>query len=196
MGWAMIATLSGICTMSRPGSAAVVVEAGGVGYWVHTNASPDEGDELKMFVRYTVHQEVPRLYGFVTPEETGCFDLLTSAPGVGPSTALSVLCSMSPEAVYRALGPSGRPEDLSDAVPGVGPKSAQRMAAALKDKVPSVAPADESIAVLPAASEAAAALERMGFSRSEASEAVAEAVRSGECGQDVSELMQAALARL
>lgn len=174
-----------------------------MGYWVFLNYVPSAGDAVEVFVSHTVKDEVPRLYGFRGLDELECFELLVSAPGVGPSTALSVLCAMEPADVYRALGTSGRPEDLSDAVSGVGPKSAQRMAAALGDKVPSVPGPQASPAAGSDADSAIGALERMGFSRSEASAAVTEALRSCPEGpaaagapDPVGDLVAAALATL
>ena len=73
------------------------------------------------------------LYGFFTREEREMFRHLISVTGVGPKSALFVLGSL-PLADLRLAILTGDIGMLSRA-PGVGKKTAQRIALELKDKV-------------------------------------------------------------
>ena len=73
------------------------------------------------------------LYGFATREEKELFLQLTSVSGIGPKTALGVLGAMSLRDLSMAIL-LGDVTALSRA-PGIGKKTAQRIALELKDKI-------------------------------------------------------------
>lgn len=73
------------------------------------------------------------LYGFITREERDIFRHLISVTGIGPKGALSVLGSL-PISDLRLAILTGDVGMLSRA-PGIGKKTAQRIALELKDKL-------------------------------------------------------------
>ena len=93
------------------------------------------------------------LFGFATREEKEMFLQLTSVSGIGPKTALGVLGAMPLRELNLAIL-LGDVNALSRA-PGIGKKTAQRIALELKDKI---SQADVSAAAVPAQGAAAPAL--------------------------------------
>ncbi|MGH7906774.1 MAG: Holliday junction branch migration protein RuvA, partial [Candidatus Binataceae bacterium] len=73
------------------------------------------------------------LYGFAASAEKRAFDFLMQVQHVGPKLALAVLSVLSPEELVTAINR----EDVAriDAVPGVGPKVAERVVRELRDKM-------------------------------------------------------------
>lgn len=131
----MIASLRGTLAVREPGR--VVVETGGVGYEVIVPLAtyyrlPTVGSEVFLQIRQVVREDALLLYGFSEAVEKLAFDLLTQVQHVGPKHALSVLSVMSPEDLSDAIAR----EDIRklDAVPGVGPKVAERIVRELRDK--------------------------------------------------------------
>lgn len=117
------------------------------------------------------------LFGFYSREEKQMFSRLTAISGIGPKTALGILGSMSLRDLQLAIM-TGDITALSRA-PGIGKKTAQRIALELKEhvsaeelagsgitvKVDSAAPQD-------GVAEAIMALQSLGYSASEAAKAV------------------------
>ncbi|MFY0607269.1 MAG: Holliday junction branch migration protein RuvA [Cyclobacteriaceae bacterium] len=115
----------------------VVVDVGGVGYEAKisliTYAAIKELDQTKLYTHLHVKEDSHTLFGFSEESEKKRFLDLISISGVGPSTGLMVLSSLSPEEIQRAI--------LSDdvktiqGVKGIGLKTAQRIILELKDKM-------------------------------------------------------------
>ena len=170
--------------------ARIVLSVGGVGYDlavpVGTAEELKRGARVRLHVHLHVTDGEPRLFGFAEREERDLFRLLLGVNGVGPSTALSILSTLRPPELARAVEEGD--VDALRRVRGVGEKTAQRLLLELKGKV--VAPA----AAAPRGFEpdAIAALVSLGFSRREAEEAVERAVRAGK-PRDLESLVRAAL---
>jgi holliday junction DNA helicase RuvA len=116
----------------------VVVEtSGGVGYEAKislaTYAAIKDLDTVKLYTHLHVKEDAHTLYGFSAQSEKVRFLDLTSISGVGPSTGLMILSSLSPEELQTAIAN----EDLKtiQAVKGIGAKTAQRIILELKDKM-------------------------------------------------------------
>lgn len=132
----MIASLSGRLRSREAGR--IVVETGGVGYEVLVPLStfyrlPIAGAPVALEIRQVVREDLLALYGFIEPAEKLAFDLLMQVQHVGPKLALAILSVLSPEDLVAAIGR----EDVAriDAVPGVGPKVAERVVRELRDKI-------------------------------------------------------------
>ncbi len=132
----MIATLTGILALRD--AARLIVETGGVGYEVFIPLStyyklPAAGDQVRLEIRQVVREDAITLYGFIDSAEKRAFDLLMQVQHVGPKLALAILSVLAPEELVAAIGR----EDVEriDAVPGVGPKVAERVVRELRDKV-------------------------------------------------------------
>ncbi len=131
----MIASLTGTLTVRDAGR--IVVETGGVGYEVLIPLSTfyrlaATGDRVALEIRQVVREDAITLYGFSSAIEKRAFDLLMSVQHVGPKLALAILSVLAPEELVAAIikGDVAR----IDAVPGVGPKVAERVVRELRDK--------------------------------------------------------------
>jgi Holliday junction DNA helicase RuvA len=132
----MIASIKGTLEVREPGR--VVLSTAGVGYEIFVPLTtfyrlPALGDTVGLEVRQVVREDAITLYGFSSSTEKGAFDLLLSVQHVGPKLALAVLSVLEPADLVAAI----RREDVDaiDAVPGVGPKVAERVVRELRDKV-------------------------------------------------------------
>ncbi|MCX7843702.1 MAG: Holliday junction branch migration protein RuvA [Clostridia bacterium] len=144
----------------------VVVEANGVGYKINTALSTIEsigqiGSEVKLFTHLYVREDIMNLYGFMTQEELGMFELLISVSGVGPKAAVSLLSAVSPSKFGLAVITDDA-KTLTKAQ-GIGTKMAQRIILELKDKIKK-----EQLAATDSFKEEKAAVDRAGSRASEA----------------------------
>jgi len=119
-------------------SAEVIVDVNGVGYRVVVSsrtatALPPVGTEQSFSVSTYVRESAIVLYGFPAAEERRTFELLIGAHGVGPALSLAILSVLPPAALARAVA-SGDLDALM-AVPGVGRKTAQRLAVELAERL-------------------------------------------------------------
>ena len=115
----------------------VIIDVGGVGYEVkislHTFSKVKDQENVQLFTHFHVKEDAQILFGFADTHEKQVFLHLISISGVGPSTGLMVLSSLSPEEVEQAI----LSEDVRtiQGVKGIGAKTAQRIILELKDKV-------------------------------------------------------------
>ena len=163
----------------------LVIEAGGVGYSLYCslntlqNALP-VGEMMRVYTYLNVTQDGISLFGFGTKEEREMFLRLTGISGIGPKTAIGILGSMSMRELTRAIV-MGDTATLSRA-PGIGKKTAQRIALELKEQISSdeVEGLSASVAgVVPSAlqqndpvTEAMIALQSLGYTQGEAMQAL------------------------
>lgn len=176
----MIAKLKGVVDTIDADSA--IVDVGGVGYLVSASARTlrelAAGDEVTVLVETIVREDAIALYGFLETAERDWFRILTTVQGVGARVALSILSTLSPDEIARAIAAQDRATLSRPA--GVGPKLAARLATELKDKAAAfgVAPLGKGVEApaMPAGSineDAVSALVNLGYKRVEAFGAVA-----------------------
>ena len=180
----MIASLRGILLERTAG--ACVIECAGVGYLVQVSAHtaqslPVPGRELTLRTRQVVREDSVQLFGFSGAEELGLFDMLIGVSGVGPKLALAVLSGLKPPALARAI----REEQVGAlvAIPGIGRKTAERLIVDLRDKLDALPAAGRDAGVVAGSAEfddAVAALVRLGYTVTEAKEAIRKAAEGGE----------------
>lgn len=131
----MIASLSGRIQEKYPDS--LVVEVGGIGLQVFVPATlRDEvriGETLFLHTHLVVRQDAFSLFGFETREAKEFFNLLLGVNGVGPRLALTVLSTLSPDAIRRAI--FHEQAEVFNRVPGIGKKTAQKILLQLQDKI-------------------------------------------------------------
>ena len=168
----MIATLRGEITQIE--DAALILEVGGVGLRVAVPAPLRGrlrvGEVILLYTHLVVREDALTLYGFETQSERELFNILLGVDGIGPKVALSVLSTMTIDSIQRAV--FADEADLLSRVPGVGKKTAQKMALHLKDKLK---PTDALATVAMMSdtdSEVLAALTALGYSVVEAQSAI------------------------
>ncbi len=132
----MIAFLTGRLAFKAPTHLTLDVQ--GVGYEVHIPLStyyalPNLDEVTALNIHTHLREDAIQLFGFLSQSEKESFLLLTSVSGIGPKLALSALSSLSVTDLVHAI----QSEDIEKlaTVPGIGKKSAGRIALELKDKV-------------------------------------------------------------
>lgn len=168
----MIATIRG--EISQIEDNALVVEVGGVGVRVFVPAPLrgrlKTGEALFLFTHLVVREDALILYGFESQADRELFNILLGVDGVGPKVALSVLSTLSLDAVQRAV--FAEEPDIFSRVPGVGKKSAQKIALHLKDKLKPADSLSKIAALSDTDGEVIAALTALGYSVVEAQAAL------------------------
>ena len=132
----MFAYLKGSLEVKTKGY--IVVDVGGVGYKVFMSETAIEklgeiGSIVKVHTYLRVREDDMSLYGFNTNEELRMFELLLSVSGIGAKSAISILSNITPSSF--ALAVISNDVAKIKALPGIGPKSAQRIILELKDKI-------------------------------------------------------------
>jgi len=168
----MIATLRG--EISQIEENALIIEVGGVGMRVFAPAPLRTrlkvGEVAFLFTHLVVREDALTLYGFESQTDRDLFNILLGVDGVGPRVALSVLSTMTLDAVQRAV--FADEAELLSRVPGVGKKTAQKIALHLKDKLKPTDTLNQVAAMSDADSEVLAALTSLGYSVVEAQAAI------------------------
>ena len=133
----MIAYLRGRLFEKHP--TRVIVDVNGVGYEVavplstfYTLGYP--GGEVSLRVHTHVREDQLALYGFGTPLELAVFERLIGVSGIGPKLALAVLSGLEPRELVAAIERADIGRLTS--IPGVGKKTAERIAMELRDRLP------------------------------------------------------------
>lgn len=187
-----------------------MLEVGGVGYDVVVPLGalgrlPAGAEQVTLHVHTHVREDALALFGFTTTQDRTAFRALLGITGIGPKVAMAILGALDAPALFAAVART----DLAvlRSVPGVGKKTAERIALELRDKVLSGALSDAMHGGAPAAppspgardgSRDAAlgvvtgALVTMGYKPSEASRAVG-VIREGSDGKSPDQLLREAL---
>ena len=178
----MIAQIKGILIEKTP--TYVVIDCGGVGYELKISLntfSQIEGEaNCLLYTHFVVREDAQLLYGFKEKSERELFRLLTSVSGVGPSTAIMILSSLSPDETKNAIV-SGDVNTLKS-VKGIGQKSAERVIVDLKDKISGIEVSSSNFAVSnnTIKEEALSALMMLGFAKKPAEKALEKALLTEE----------------
>jgi len=178
------------------GDGYVVIRTGGLGFKVRVPDNipaqiKDVEQALDLFTYFHVRENQLSLYGFLTREKRSLFELLLDISGVGPTVALSLLSTISPDALRQSVL-QDEPRLLTR-VPGIGSKTAKKIIFNLKDEV---IPAEGKATPLltDADTEVIAALTELGFSLVEAQSALQDIPRDE--GLSIEERIRLALSSL
>ena len=161
----------------------VLIESHGVGYRAIISASTlahlgGLGATAFLHIHTHVREDALTLYGFGSREERMCFEALIGAHGVGPSVALAILATHSPNALIRILN-NDDVNALCD-VPGIGKKTAAKLLIELKSRLDlplldlssSVLGGDQETGMTDGRREVRAALSGLGYAGDEIREAM------------------------
>ena len=180
----MLHYIKGKFTMRIEGG--VAVEAGGLGYEV---AVPDnsavylaqEGEAVTLYLYMAVREDDVSLYGFTEKEGLTLFKQLITVNGVGAKAAMAILSVAPVSELKKAI--AFEDVDFLTRASGIGKKTAQRIVLEHRDKIGSIAGGTAAAPVyadIGAAdseagkrAEAINALISLGYSRTEAANAVA-----------------------
>lgn len=134
----MIATVEG--EVIGIGESSLVVQVGG-GIGLQIFAPTPLRARLRMmehvflYTHLIVREDLLALYGFEGEQEREYFILLLGVNGVGPRLALSVISTLSVDAIRRAV--ASEQSEVFSRVPGVGKRTAQKVLLHLQDKLKS-----------------------------------------------------------
>lgn len=188
----MISSLRGTVLAITPDS--LVIEVGGVGFKVLIPASVSEGLDgvgrtAQLHTYLAVREDALTLYGFATEEQRSLFELLLGVNGVGPKVALSILGSLSPDILRRAVAHE-QPE-VFNRVSGVGKKTAEKIVFHLRDRVGKDVGLGAITSLSDRDTEVIAALTTLGYSLVEAQAALQSIAK--DAPNDVEERVRLAL---
>ena len=114
-----------------------VVECAGVGYGVNislnTFAALQGKQEVKLWITEAIREDAYQLWGFAARQERELFLLLTSVSGIGAAMARMILSAMNPAELCGVISEGN--DKMLRQVKGIGPKAAQRISVALRDKI-------------------------------------------------------------
>jgi holliday junction DNA helicase RuvA len=203
----MIGKLSGV--VDSFGDDWVVLDVHGVGYVAHCSVKtleslPSRGEAAVLFIETQIREDQIRLVGFASAVEREWFRLLLTVQGVGSRVALAVLGTLNVSELASAVALQDKA--MIARAPGVGPKVAARIAAELKDHAPGIVGVDmgvirlqselgDKVAPKPAA-EAVSALVNLGYGQTQASAAIAAAMREAGDGAEKACLIRLGLKEL
>ena len=116
----------------------IVVETNGVGFNIKVPVSvievmPRIGEEVKIYTYLNVREDEMSLFGFLTRDDLNVFKLLITVSGIGPKVGIGIMSNISADDLrYAVLG-----DDVNTikSLPGIGPKTAQKLIIELKDKL-------------------------------------------------------------
>ena len=182
-----------------------VIDVGGVGYEAEITtgaaatlaaaaaAAAAEG-AVELFTHLVTREDGQSLFGFANAAERDLFRSLIKVSGVGPKLAITLLSGISPEQFSAAItdGDIG----MLTRIPGIGRKTASRLAMELRDKIPVVAAGPQMPEGDQAAAEAVQALTGLGYRDREAAEVVGAVLDETGPGAEVEDLVRQALRRM
>lgn len=193
----MIDYIKGSITSLTPAS--VIVETGGVGYFINisltTYSRIEEKKEIRILIHEVIREDSHMLFGFAGDDERNIFKSLISVSGVGANTARMMLSSLSPEEIERAV--VGSDVRLLQSIKGIGLKTAQRIIVDLKDKLGKSPATGEIFATKDNTNrdEALSALVMLGFAKNAVSKVLDRIIRE-EKNLTVEDMIKKALKNL
>ena len=204
----MIAKLTG--RLDSVSTNYLILDVNGVGYQVFASSRTLSrlglpGEPVSLLIDTQVREDAFNLFGFADVAEQQWFRLLTSVQGVGAKVAMGILGSMPPDQLVFAIA-SGDAGAMRQA-DGVGPKLAARIVTELKDKVGKL---DLPVAAKTKASgkggreespanidnDAVSALINLGYTRSDAYQAVLNAKQKSNDNSKLNDIIKPALKEL
>lgn len=172
----------------------LIVETGGVGYKI--SVSPDTLSKLKkpeekifLWTHTHVREDILDLYGFLDREELEFFQMLINVSGIGPKGALSILGIASIETLRKAIS-TGDTAYLTK-VSGIGRKTAEKIIIELRDKMGE----EKTGTSLQGELDALEALKSLGYSQSEAREALKKVLPNTDTNTKIREALKVLAAK-
>ncbi|MFB2939121.1 Holliday junction branch migration protein RuvA [Aerosakkonemataceae cyanobacterium BLCC-F154] len=116
----------------------LILEVNSIGYELQipsyfAQQLPEVGATIQVFTHYQVKEEQAVLYGFSSPAERDLFRQLISVSGIGAALAIALLDTLGLPDLVQAIV-TGNIRALTK-TPGVGNKTAERMALELRTKL-------------------------------------------------------------
>ena len=178
-----------------------VIECGGVGYVMqislNTSSRIKENSTCKLFTEQLyIRDDMPRFYGFADADERILFRKLVSVSGVGGTSALLMLSSLSAAEIQQAIATSN--VALLKSVKGIGEKTAQRIIVDLTGKMGVVNEIPQNFlgAHNKIKEEALIALVNLGFAKQVAEKGIEKVIKADPSERTVEQLIKDTLKNL
>jgi len=173
----MISFLSGNILSCKP--TRIVLDVHGVGYEIHIPLSTYEkistATSTRLFIHMVVRENAISLYGFNSEEEQQIFSLLLTISGIGPSIAISILSSMTPQQILSAV----KNDQIAafKSIPGIGQSKSEKIIFELKRKLKKLDTIlSQESTTTPYMKDAIEALVSLGFDEKQASSTVSSVI--------------------
>ena len=160
----------------------LVIDCNGIGYEVNislnTYSQIGSEEKIKLYTHLQIKEDSHTLYGFFSTFERDIFRLLISVSGIGASTARTMLSSLDPNSIQKAIV-SENVETIKS-IKGIGLKTAQRVIIELKDKMFNLYESGEipDIKSNTIKEESLSALEVLGYSRRQSEKVIDNIIQS------------------
>ncbi|MGI6177614.1 MAG: Holliday junction branch migration protein RuvA [Eubacterium sp.] len=177
----MIRYIKGTLHLTKSTDSIIIDTPAGIGFRVFVPIGSIyrkmlEGSEVSAFTATIVKEDAISLYGFETEDDLELFEMLISVSGIGARGAMSIMGTLSPLDLKRAIA-NGDAKAIS-AANGIGKKTAERVIIDLRDKItgefsaPEGPAGPENAETKSEKEEAVAALMSLGYTRNEVSRLV------------------------
>ncbi|MFV0528919.1 MAG: Holliday junction branch migration protein RuvA [Lachnospiraceae bacterium] len=182
----------------------IILENQNMGYCISMPANTiqseiRQGKHYKIYTQLVVKEDDLSLYGFLTQQEVQTFLLLTNISGIGPKAAMGIMSNLTASELTMAVFA----DDIAaiSKAPGIGKKMAGKVIFELKDKInledtlpQTMAGSSTEPEEASARSEAIQALLALGYSNSEAVQAISKV--ETDSVQTTQEWLKAALKKI
>lgn len=172
----------------------IILDVNDIGYEIYMPESEilslkEEKNKIKIYTYLHVREDDMKLFGFKSSNNLNFFKKLINVSGVGPKMAIGIISNISPNDMCLAIAN----ENIMalKAIPGIGPKMAQKIIFELKDKVQKeeldslVRKSGSNAKKNKNIDEAKTALEVLGYSKSELNEVIEKIKITDEKVEDI-----------
>jgi Holliday junction DNA helicase RuvA len=160
----------------------VIIDCNGVGFHIFISVYtaenlPDLDNPVKLYTYLSVKEDSLDLFGFSEKIEKNTFLKLIKVSKIGPKTAIGILSAVNPQELVEFIVTSNH-KALSR-LPGIGPKTAERIVVELRDKFKDVdfTSGSGTYNQLGITSEAISALISLGYNKAKAEKSVEMALK-------------------
>lgn len=182
-------------TVEHIGDRQAVISAGGVGYALTmvpkilvTLSKKQTGVKLFVWSKMNPREGTFDYYAFTKPDDLELFRTLTSVSGLGPKTAMQILGSVEPRHLKEAVVQED-PHALRK-ISGLGLKTAQRLVVELAGKLDYIDSTGSDLGTLDQEAQALEALVSLGYSQSQAKDALKHVAGATDLGDRVRKALQ------
>lgn len=160
-----------------------IIQSGGVGYRIFASSEtirkiPEKGEKIKIWTHLYQREDAQELYGFMHFAELEFFETLIQISGIGPKSGLGIMSVAPLDTLKRAIA-SGDTSYLTK-VSGIGRKTAEKIIFELREKLVGTGVTHTEAPELKEESDALSALITLGYTASEARDALSSVPRNVE----------------